>query len=166
MGDFSHLNEHNEAAMVDVSPKHPTLREAMVKSRVVVSADCADKLREDMIVAIKDTARLAAVQAGKRTSDLIPLCHQINLTQLSVTISWDRDDGVFHIEAISKAFAVTGVEMEAIVAATIGAATIYDMIKAVDPEAIMGPTLLCAKSGGKLGQWVRENVPMDSVTST
>src|SRR4051812_45568967 len=115
MGDFSHLNEHNEAAMVDVSPKQPTLREAMVKSRVVVSADCADKLREDMIISIKETARMAAIQAGKRTSDLIPLCHQISLTHLSIHISWSRDEGVFHLEALAKAFAVTGVEMEAIV---------------------------------------------------
>lgn len=164
MGDFSHLNEFHEAIMVDVSPKEATLRRAMVKSRVAVSAECADRLTDQAVMTIKETAKIAAIQAAKQTAFLIPLCHQIALTKVSVDVFWDRDEGVFLLEVVSKAFAVTGVEMEAIVAANIGAATIYDMIKAVDPEAVIGPTVLCAKSGGKLGDWARESEPIDSVT--
>ena len=165
MGDFSHLNEFGEAVMVDVSPKPASLRRAVVKSRVAVSSECAERLTDQVVVTISETARVAAIQAAKQTAFLIPLCHQIALTKVSVAIFWDRDEGVFLLEVESKALATTGVEMEAIVAAHMGAATIYDMIKAIDPEAIIGPTLLCAKSGGKLGDWTRENEPLDAITS-
>jgi cyclic pyranopterin phosphate synthase len=100
-------------------------------------------------------AELAGVQAAKRTSDLIPLCHPIALTDVSVEITPDRSAGVLRIRAATATVAPTGVEMEALTAASVAALTVYDMVKGVDRSAEIGSIRLLEKSGGKSGEWRR-----------
>jgi len=156
MGDFSHLSKTGEAAMVDVSAKTPTARAAVVRGLVRVSADCAARLTEPAALEIARTARLAGIQASKQTAQLVPLCHPLPLTGLDLAVALDRDERSFTIEARAHTVGVTGVEMEALCAATLAGVTIYDMIKAVDPAATVGPFLLAEKTGGKTGSWYRD----------
>jgi cyclic pyranopterin phosphate synthase len=153
MGDFSHLSRTGDAALVDVSAKQPTRRIATVEGRVTVSQACAAKLGQGAADEIRRTARLAGIQAAKQTSTLIPLCHQVPLTRVDVDIGFLSDERSFILRVTSEATAVTGVEMEALCAASIAGATIYDMIKAVDPAAVVGPFRLVEKLGGKNGPW-------------
>ena len=155
MGDFSHLTRTGEAAMVDVSGKESTAREAVVSGRIVVSRDCAKLLDEQKLDGIKSCAKIAAIQAAKQTANLIPMCHQIPLAKVDCQIDWNHEERFFAVTVKTKTRSETGVEMEAFVAATICGATIYDMIKSVDPAAIVGPFQLDRKSGGKLGEWRR-----------
>ena len=158
MGDFSHLDKTGMAAMVDVSGKQQTLRSALVRGRVQISKHCADKLSEPTVTEIVRTARLAGIQASKQTATLVPLCHQVALSSIDVAITFDQGEQVFVLEARSKTqAAVTGVEMEALCAATIAGVTIYDMVKAVDPGATVGPFALVEKHGGKTGVWTTAN---------
>jgi len=151
MGDFSHLTDRGEAAMVDVSAKSDTARAATVVGQVVVSDDCAAKLADEIVTEIARTARIAGIQAAKQTHLLVPLCHPLPLASVKVDINWLRAEGAFAITCETKTKGPTGVEMEAMCAAQIAGTTIYDMIKAVDPAAAVGPFRLTAKSGGKHG---------------
>lgn len=155
MGDFSHLNKTGESAMVDVSGKDKTARSATVRGLVHVSAGCATKLSLEMTQEITRTARLAGIMAAKKTSDLVPLCHQVPLAGVDLTIDFNSGEQVFAITATTTTDAVTGVEMEAFCAATVAGITVYDMIKAVDPGATVGPFSLTEKLGGKTGRWTR-----------
>ncbi len=155
MGDFSHLSATGEAAMVDVSGKGASLRTALVRGLVTVSADCARKLTADSIQEISRVARIAGIQAAKQTHLLVPLCHQIALAGVDVVVHFDASEGTFSIAARAKTNAQTGVEMEALCATQIAATVIYDMIKAVDPGATLGPFQLHEKDGGKAGAWRR-----------
>ncbi len=157
MGDFSHLNKTGESAMVDVSGKAPTQRSATVRGLVRVSPSCAAKLTADSTREIVRAARIAGVMAAKKTADLIPLCHQVPLTGVDMTIEFDVGERVFAIEAKTKTDSVTGVEMEAFCAASVAGVTVYDMIKAVDPAATVGPFSLTEKLGGKNGRWTPES---------
>jgi len=157
MGDFSHLTKTGEAAMVDVSAKQPTARAAMVRGGVRVSDECAAKLTPAAVTEIARTARLAGIQGAKHTALLVPLCHPLPLTHADVSIRFDRNERLFMIETQTATTGVTGVEMEALTAATVAGVTIYDMIKAVDPAATVGPFTLAAKTGGKAGDWVRDH---------
>jgi cyclic pyranopterin phosphate synthase len=143
------LSAKGEAAMVDVAGKAVTLRSARVKGSVRVSPACAAKLTTETIAEIARTARIAAIQAAKQTHLLIPLCHQIALTGVDVAVTFDPDEAAFAVATGTRTQAQTGVEMEALCAATIAGATIYDMIKAVDPLAVVGPFQLVEKRGGK-----------------
>lgn len=102
---------------------------------------------------ITRTARLAGIMAAKRTSDLVPLCHQVALAGVDLTIEFDGGERVFAIAATTRTESVTGVEMEAFCAASVAGITVYDMIKAVDPGATVGPFRLTEKLGGKTGRW-------------
>ena len=149
MGDFSHLSDRGEAAMVDVSAKTDTARAATVTGQVVISPTCVQKLTDQMAVEIARTARIAGIQAAKQTHLLVPLCHPLPLSGIKIDIELVRSESAFVIAAQTKTKANTGVEMEAMCAAQIAGTTIYDMIKAVDPGASVGPFRLAAKSGGK-----------------
>ena len=153
MADFSHLNQAGEAAMVDVSGKAASVRTAMVCGRVEISAVCASKLTKDAVREICSTARIAGISAAKQTATLIPMCHQIPLSKVNLSIEFH--DRFFDLVVSTKTESNTGVEMEALCAATIAGATIYDMIKAVDPAAIVGPFMLKEKRGGQNGPWDR-----------
>ena len=149
MADFSHLNDAGEGRMVDVSAKIASQRVATMAGEVRVSEVCAKALSEQMLGEIYTTARIAGVQAAKATSQLIPYCHPLQLSKVDIEIV--LEDRSFNLLASVKTLGVTGVEMEALIACQIAAATIYDMIKAVDPFAVVGGFILKQKSGGKSG---------------
>jgi len=144
--------------MIDIGGKPATEREAVVRGSLRMDGEAARALRDgrlpkgDALAA----ARVAGILAAKRTADLIPLCHPIPLSSVSVSFQVDAERGVVEIEAVARANAPTGVEMEAFTAAAVAALTIYDMCKALDPGAEIVGIHLARKSGGKSGPWVRE----------
>ncbi len=141
--------------MVDVTSKAETVRVARAEAFVEMSRSTVKLLRHNGLPkgnAI-EVARIAAVQAGKKTSELIPLCHPLPLTHLDVSI--DITENGARIETVARTKAETGVEMEALTAATVAALTLYDMCKAVEKGISIGPVRLLEKSGGKSGFWKR-----------
>ncbi len=155
MTNLTHLDESGAANMVDVADKDHTTRIAIAESAVKMDPATLDLIlsgnakKGDVI----GTARLAGIMAAKRTHDLIPLCHPLALTKVEISI--EADDGLpgLRIEALAKVNGQTGVEMEALTAASVTALTVYDMAKAVDRGMEIGPTRLLEKSGGKSGTW-------------
>ncbi len=143
--------------MVDVSTKPVTARTARAQALVRMSPQAAQALRDatlpkgDAFVA----AQLAGIMAAKQTGRLIPLAHPLPLAHVEVTFSWD-DDQLLRVEASAATSAQTGVEMEAMIAASIAALTIYDMTKAVDKGIVVESVRLLSKSGGKSGEWVSQ----------
>src|SRR5438477_655086 len=143
--------------MVDVSAKAETVRVARAEAFVEMSASTVKLLRENGLPkgnAI-EVARIAGVQAGKKTSELIPLCHPLALTHLDVSIEITKTGA--RIETVARTKGETGVEMEALTAASVAALTLYDMCKAVEKGIAIGPVRLLEKSGGKSGHWVRKS---------
>jgi len=158
MSKLSHIDETGQARMVDVGKKQPTARTATAKGRVVMAAETL-KLIEDGGAAKGDvlgTARLAGIQAAKRTSDLIPLCHPLGLDQIAVDLTCDAATSSVVITATAKLTAKTGVEMEALTAVSIAALTVYDMVKAADKAVSITDIRLTHKSGGKSGDYNAE----------
>jgi cyclic pyranopterin phosphate synthase len=143
--------------MVDVSAKPVTARRAVAEAQVAVSAETMSLVidgggpKGDVLA----VAELAGVMAGKRTSELIPLCHPIPLTDLVVAVTPDRGAGVLRVRAEAATTAQTGVEMEALTAASVAALTIYDMVKGVERGVSIRSVELVSKSGGKSGEWHR-----------
>ena len=155
VGDFSHLTDRNEARMVHLGQKPESERSALVQAQVSINAHCAQKLLPTMVDEISRTARFAGIQAAKQTSILIPLCHQVPLRGVEVIVHFDQRGALFTIQASAHTVAATGVEMEAMCAASIAAVTIYDMVKGADPHASIGGIWLVEKKGGKEGHWLR-----------
>jgi cyclic pyranopterin phosphate synthase len=141
--------------MVDVSAKEVTARTARASGRVLLSATAVAALREGTVPKgdALAVARIAAIQGAKRTPDLIPLCHPIGLHSVKIDLVVD-DDGVL-IAATARTADRTGVEMEALTAVTVGALALIDMIKAIDPEAVITDVKVEEKTGGKTGSWTR-----------
>lgn len=155
---LTHLNQNGEANMVDVSDKAITSRSATARSFVNMKSETLDLITQGQhkkgdVFAV---ARIAGIQAAKKCSDLIPLCHPLNLTKVDVQISAEPEQSRVRIEATCKLDAKTGVEMEALTAASISALTIYDMCKAVDKSMEIASTVLVHKTGGASGDWHRE----------
>ncbi|MCB9850548.1 MAG: cyclic pyranopterin monophosphate synthase MoaC [Phycisphaerales bacterium] len=153
---LSHVDERGNARMVDVSPKLPTAREAIASARItttpqVVSAILAGDLPKGDAIAV---ARVAGIQAAKRTADLIPLCHPLPLDCVEIDIAQAADNALA-ITCRAKTTARTGVEMEALTGATIAALTLYDMGKSADKAMTIGPITLERKTGGKSGDYQR-----------
>ena len=152
---LTHLTRDGHAHMVDVGAKDVTSRRALARARVRMSKDTfvrlvsGDTPKGDVLAA----ARIAGIQAAKRTSELIPLCHLVALTKVEVTIT--LDGGAAVIDASAEARDRTGAEMEAMVAASVAALTIYDMLKAVD-RGMSFDVGLIEKTGGKSGTWQRD----------
>ena len=152
---LTHIDSQGRARMVDVTAKAETVREAKAEALVEMSASTVNLLRKNGLPkgnAI-EVARIAGIQAGKRTSELIPLCHPLPLTHLDVMI--DITPPGARIEAVARTKAETGVEMEALTAVSVAALTLYDMCKAVEKGISIGPVRLLEKSGGKSGNWKR-----------
>jgi cyclic pyranopterin phosphate synthase len=150
--------------MVDVSAKPMTARRAVAEAAVVVSPETMSLVidgggaKGDVLA----VAELAGVMGAKRTSDLIPLCHPLALTDLVVAITPDRAAGVLRVRAEAATTGPTGVEMEAMTAASIAALTIYDMVKGVERGVEIRGVRLVSKTGGKSGTWVRHDPPSDA----
>jgi cyclic pyranopterin phosphate synthase len=144
MGDLSHVDDAGEVRMVDVGAKPLSRRRAVARARVAMSGATVAKLgslpKGDALV----TAQLAGIMAAKRTADLIPLCHPLPLTHVDVRL--DVDEWGVAIEAAAETTAATGVEMEALVAASVAALTVYDMAKAIDKEMEIGEVRLVSKT--------------------
>jgi cyclic pyranopterin phosphate synthase len=151
--EFSHLDAEGRARMVDVSAKHESLRIARVRAEVLLNAQTMRLLVEKALPKgeVLGTARIAGILAAKRTAEMIPLCHPLPLEFADVTFEVDEASGRVLIEAEARTSAKTGVEMEALVAAQIAAATIYDMCKAVQKDIRITNCRLVYKSGGKSG---------------
>ena len=151
----THIDARGATHMVDVGGKEVTLRRAVARAHVSMEAATVVRLRGQGVPKgdVFGAARIAGIQAAKRTSELIPLCHLIALTRVTIDLSVD-DDGVA-IEATAEASDRTGVEMEALTAASVAALTIYDMLKSFD-RGMRISVELAAKSGGKTGDWSRK----------
>jgi cyclic pyranopterin phosphate synthase len=151
---LTHLTSEGHAHMVDVGSKEPTLRRAVARANVKMNAETFARLvandtpKGDVLA----TARIAGIQAAKRTSELIPLCHIVALTRVEIAIA--LKDGSAIVTATAEAHDRTGVEMEALVAASTSALTIYDMLKAIDRGMTFEVALL-EKDGGRSGAWKR-----------
>jgi cyclic pyranopterin monophosphate synthase len=153
MADLSHLDDEGRARMVDVGAKDVTAREAVASCRVLLSPATARLLAEGDLPKgdALPVARIAGIQAAKRTPELLPLCHQVALTSVEVEISVDRDEGVVEVTATARAADRTGVEMEALTAASVAALTLYDLCKAVQRDIVITDVRLRAKRGGRSG---------------
>ncbi len=155
-GKLSHLDDTGAARMVDISAKPVTEREAVAEAVVVLSPEAFTAVREGNAPKgdVLATARIAGIMAAKKTAELIPLCHPLALSKVDVDFEWIGDRNAIRIEALAKTTAQTGVEMEALTAASVAALTIYDMVKAIDKAAVIEAIHLVRKSGGKSGPYV------------
>jgi cyclic pyranopterin phosphate synthase len=144
MSDLSHVDESGAVRMVDVGAKPLSRRRAVARAEVRMAPETARKLRELPKGDALTTAQLAGIMAAKRTSDLIPLCHPLPLSHIEVTL--DVGDGLVEIVATAETTAQTGVEMEALTAASVAALTVYDMAKAIDKEMVIAEVRLLEKT--------------------
>ncbi|WP_411341845.1 cyclic pyranopterin monophosphate synthase MoaC [Sphingopyxis sp. J-6] len=149
----THLDETGAAHMVDVGGKAATGRRAVAGGRIAMSAEALAAIRSGNAPKgdVLSTARIAGIMAAKRTADLIPLCHPIALTQVSVEFDWE--EGGISVRAVAATTGPTGVEMEALTAASVALLTLYDMAKALDRAMILSDIRLLEKSGGRSGDW-------------
>jgi len=156
MSKLTHININGDAEMVDVSEKDITAREAKASSRIVMQPETLELIisgshkKGDVL----SVAKIAGIQAAKKCSELIPLCHPLMLSKVNVEITPNIKDNSVDIIAVAKLNGKTGVEMEALTAASIAALTIYDMCKAVDRFMTIDHVQLLEKKGGKSGHWV------------
>ena len=155
MSGLTHINDEGRARMVDVTDKSETFREAVAEATVVVNSSTMELIKSGNMKKgdVLAVAQVAGIMAAKKTSDIIPMCHPLSLT--SVDISFDLSDTEINIKASVKCKANTGVEMEALTAASTAALTVYDMCKAVQRDIEIKNTRLLYKNGGKSGEFTR-----------
>lgn len=155
MAEFSHLNAHGEAHMVDVGEKPVTLRKAVASALLRMKPETLERLRSQGSTKgdLFGAARIAGIMAAKRTPELIPLCHSLPLEQ--VTVDLEFTDAGISIRATAICHGKTGIEMEALVAASVAALTLYDMCKAVDKTMSIEQVTLVEKLGGRSGHYQR-----------
>ncbi|HKF35197.1 MAG TPA: cyclic pyranopterin monophosphate synthase MoaC [Jatrophihabitantaceae bacterium] len=154
--NLTHVDASGAARMVDVSAKAVTTREAVAAGRLTTTPEVIDLLRRDALPKgdALAVARIAGIAGAKRTPDLVPLCHPIALS--GVTVDVQLGESTVDITATTRTADRTGVEMEALTAVVTAGLALYDMIKAVDRSAVLGEVRLLAKSGGRSGQWRRD----------
>lgn len=156
MSQFTHINQNGEANMVDVSMKQETVREARAEAFIRMNPETLQMIisgnhhKGDVFA----TARIAGIQAAKRTWDLIPLCHPLMLSKVEIQLEALPESNQVRIESLCKLTGKTGVEMEALTAVSVAALTIYDMCKAVQKDMVIEHVRLLSKSGGKSGDFV------------
>ena len=155
MSSLTHLDEHGAAHMVDITDKAITQRQAIATSFVSMTAETLTEVINQGIAKgdVLSVARIAGIQAAKKCSDLIPLCHSLQLSSVILDFEIDEVESKIHIRCECKLAGRTGVEMEALTGASIAALTIYDMCKALEKGMVIGETRLEMKSGGKSGTW-------------
>lgn len=154
--DFTHFDENGNALMVDVSEKAETKREATARGSIYMSPQCLKKVEEGTMTKgdVLGVARVAGIMGAKKTSELIPLCHLLNLTKLTVDFTIKEETNEIEAVCTARTTGKTGVEMEALTGVNIALLTIYDMCKAVDKSMEMGNIYLEHKSGGKSGEFI------------
>jgi cyclic pyranopterin phosphate synthase len=153
----SHVAPQGGVRMVGVGGKEPSSRRAEAQSRVSMNAEAFARASQQNAPKgdVLGTARVAAIMAAKRTSELIPLCHPLSLTRIDVQLSLDAATRAIDVAVTVECFDRTGVEMEALTAASVAALTVYDMLKGIDRSMEIGPTRLMQKSGGRSGDYRR-----------
>jgi cyclic pyranopterin phosphate synthase len=158
MADLTHIDDQGRVRMVDVTDKAPSDRIARAQAAVSMMARTFDLINTQGIKKgnVLETARIAGVMGAKQTAALIPMCHPLNLTHVQVDFFPDKATNTIRIEATARVLAHTGVEMEALTAASVAALTIYDMCKAYDRQMSISDICLLEKRGGKSGTWVRD----------
>ncbi|GAF51261.1 bifunctional molybdenum cofactor biosynthesis protein MoaC/MoaB [Rhodococcus wratislaviensis] len=166
MTDLTHLDTEGRARMVDVSAKADTTRIAVAAGQLVTTPAVIELVRADDLpkADVLATARIAGISGAKKTSELIPLCHQLALS--SVKLEFGFTENAITIEATAKTKGPTGVEMEALTAVAVAGLTLHDMVKAVDPAATLDGVRLLTKDGGKRGHWTREQQSTGTPTVT
>lgn len=158
MARLSHLDSEGRARMVDVTDKDATSRVAVARGMICMRPETLDMIVEKKVAKgdVFSVARVAAMMAAKKTPDLIPMCHPLNITSVELSLTPERNPARVEIEAIVKVTGQTGVEMEAMTAVAVCGLTIYDMCKAADREMSIGEIRLIKKSGGKSGTFTRK----------
>jgi len=159
MPQFTHLDDKGNVRMVDVTEKAPTVRTAVAKGVVRMKADTLDRIlgRDVKKGNVLEAARIAGVMAAKKTSELIPMCHPLNITHVSVDFTPVPSQPGIEITATARLSGPTGVEMEALTAVSVAALTIYDMCKSYDRQMTISDIRLMEKTGGKSGHFIRGN---------
>ena len=158
MADFTHLDKDGRVRMVDVGDKDETKRVAVAVGAVKMNKETLEKIINNTGKKgnVLETARIAGVMAAKKTSDLIPMCHPLNITHIRVDFTPDLENCIINIEAEASLTGRTGIEMEALTAVSVAALTIYDMCKSYDRSMEISNIRLQSKSGGKSGTFVAE----------
>lgn len=157
MTKFTHMNEQGRARMVDISDKPDTVREATASSAVAMRPETLQAIKAGTAAKgdVLAVAQVAGIMAAKKTADLIPMCHPIRISGVDIAFE-DDGEGTLFIDATVRTTGGTGVEMEALTAASVAALTVYDMCKSIDKAMTIGPTRLERKTGGKSGDFTRE----------
>ena len=160
MAEFTHFNQNGDAIMVDVSEKKETVREATASGKIVMSKECFKKVKNGEMGKgdVLSVARIAGIMGAKKTSELIPLCHILNLTKVEIDFTLFEEESAIEVRCTAKVVGKTGVEMEALTGANIALLTIYDMCKAVDKGMRIENIHLLKKTGGKSGIWEASKV--------
>jgi molybdenum cofactor biosynthesis protein MoaC len=155
MKNFSHTDKSGKAKMVDVSSKEITVRTAEAFAEVQVSKKVFDKIKSNEIQKgdVLAVAKISGIQAAKKTSELIPLCHNIFISSIDVVLNLNEKKNIVEIKSFAKTIAQTGIEMEALTAVSISALTIYDMCKSLDKSITIKEIKLISKTGGKSGNF-------------
>ena len=155
--EFTHFDKEGKAQMVDVSGKTPSIREAVASGSVRMEPETMRLIKEGSIQKgdVFGVARIAGIMAAKKTAELIPMCHPLNVAYAAVDFSFNETAGTIDIKATVKISGQTGVEMEALVAVSSAALTIYDMCKSADKEMVISDIMLLEKRGGKSGEFRR-----------
>ena len=157
MKKFTHIDAQGHVRMVDVSGKKPTLRVAIARGVVSMSQETFEKILDQTVKKgnVLETARIAGIMAAKKTSELIPMCHPLNITHIAIDFFPDKVKNSIRIEAAVRAIDQTGVEMEALTAVSVAGLAIYDMCKSYDRAMTISDICLLEKSGGKSGLFVK-----------
>ncbi|QHE50858.1 cyclic pyranopterin monophosphate synthase MoaC [Pontibacillus sp. HMF3514] len=159
MSDFTHINEQGRARMVDISTKDDSVRIAAARSSIVVNQEIYKNITEKTMEKgdVLSVAQVAGIMAAKNTSDWIPMCHPLQLKGVDISFDWEVKEDSYRLLITSqvKTKGSTGVEMEALTAASATALTVYDMCKALDKGMVIGETYLLEKTGGKSGDYKR-----------
>ncbi len=155
MAEFTHFNQNGDAIMVDVSEKNETIREAIACGMITMSKECFSKVKNGEMGKgdVLSVARIAGIMGAKKTSELIPLCHILNLTKVEIDFSLLEEQSAIEVKCTAKVVGKTGVEMEALTGVNVALLTIYDMCKAVDKGMRIDNIHLLKKTGGKSGTW-------------
>jgi cyclic pyranopterin monophosphate synthase len=158
MDSFTHIDDEGRVRMVDVTDKPDSLRTARARGVVTMQRDTFDKIKNQQVKKgnVLETARIAGVMAAKKTADLIPMCHPLNLSHVAVDFFPDADASAIVVEATARLTGPTGVEMEALTAVSVAALTIYDMCKSYDRGMTITRIELLEKSGGKSGTFKKQ----------
>ena len=157
MSSFTHIDDKGRVRMVDVTDKQPTVRVAVAAGSVFMKPETFQLIRDQKVKKgnVLETARIAGIMAAKRTSELVPMCHPLQLTHVQVDFEPDEAHHRIGIKASVRTIDQTGVEMEALTAVSVAALTLYDMCKSYDREMRVSDILLLEKSGGKSGEYKR-----------